>query len=185
MAKIVLGTTMSLDGFIADRNGDLNPLYPDHASLLNTEFLQEAIRNTGAVIMGRRSYDVAQGDFTDYEFQVPIFVLTHTPPGAPTKGQNDKLSIIFVTESLESAVTQAKTAAGDKDVTIVGGADVAQQLLKAGLVDELEIGFVPLLLGRGLRFFEHLETLEITLEKIRVLESPSRTDLRFRVVKKD
>jgi dihydrofolate reductase len=185
MAKIMLGTTMSLDGFIADRHGDLSPLYPDHAGLLNTEFLQESIRGTGAVIMGRHSYDVAQSDFTDYEFQVPIFVLTHTPPSTPTKGQNDKLSIIFVTDGLESAVTQAKAAAGAKDVTIVGGANVAQQLLRAGLVDELEIGFVPLLLGSGLRFFEHLEALEITLEKIRVLQSPGRTDLRFRVIKKD
>jgi dihydrofolate reductase len=183
MGKVIVGTTMSLDGFIADRNGNVGRLYPDLAELRKAEFLQESIRNTGAVVMGRHAYDMAQGDFTGYEYQVPIFVLTHEPPEKETKGQNEGLRIAFVTNGIESAIAQAKAAAGDKDVTVVGGADTAQQCLRAGLVDELEIGIVPVLLGEGLRFFEHLGDEQIELERIRVLESPGRTDVLFRVVK--
>lgn len=183
MAKVILGTTMSLDGFIADRNGDLGPLYPDLEELRNTEMLQESMRNTGAVVMGRRAYDLAQGDLTGYEYQVPIFVVTHEAPKEVPKGQNDKLRVIFVTEGIESAIERAKVAAGEKDVTIVGGANTAQQLLRAGLVDEIEIGIMPLILGQGLRFFEHLEEEEIKLEKTRVVESGARVDVRFRIVK--
>lgn len=183
MAKVILGTTMSLDGFIADRNGDLSCLYPDLEELRHTEFLQESMRNTGAAVMGRRTYDLAQGDLTGYEYQVPIFVLTHEIPEQVPKGQNDKLKVIFVTEGVESAIERAKAAAGEKDVTIVGGADTAQQLLRAGLADELEIGIMPLLLGEGLRFFENLDAEQIKLERIRVIESGERVDMRFRIVK--
>jgi dihydrofolate reductase len=183
MGKVILGTTMSLDGFIADRNGDISCLYPDLEELRNTEFLQESIRSTGAVVMGRRAYDMAQGDLTGYEYQVPIFVLTHEIPKQVPKGQNDKLTITFVTEGIESAIEQAKAAAGEKDVTIVGGANTAQQLLRAGLVDELEIGIMPLILGQGLRFFEHLDMEQIELERTRVIESGARIDIRFRIVK--
>ena len=80
MAKVIIGMTMSLDGFVNDRNGDLGRLYPDLEALRRTEILQEAIRTTGAVVMGRHAYDMAKGDFTGYEFQVPIFVLTHHVP---------------------------------------------------------------------------------------------------------
>jgi dihydrofolate reductase len=183
MAKVILGTTMSLDGFIADRNGDLSPLYPDLEELRNTEMLQESMRNTGAVVMGRRAYDLAQGDLTGYEYQVPIFVVTHEAPKEAPKGQNDKLSVTFVTEGVESAIERAKAAAGEKDVTIVGGANTAQQLLRARLVDEIEIGIMPLLLGQGLRFFEHLDDEQFELERTRVIESGARVDMRFRVVK--
>jgi dihydrofolate reductase len=185
MAKIIAGTTMSLDGFINDRNGSVASLYPDLAALGETEMLQESIKNTGAVIMGRHSYDMADGDFTGYEYQVPIFVLTHHIPEQMTKGQNENLKIKFITNGIESAVEKAKQAAGDKDVQIVGGADTIQQLLKARLVDEIQIGIMPVLLGKGLRFFERLENEEIELEKMGVVESPGRTDLHFRVIKQE
>ena len=80
MAKVVVGMTMSLDGFVNDRQGSVARLYPDLAALQKTEMLREAIANTGSVVMGRRAYDMANGDFTGYEFQVPIFVVTHRPP---------------------------------------------------------------------------------------------------------
>lgn len=181
MGKVVLGMTMSLDGFINDRNGSVSRLYPDLAALGETEMLQESIRTTGAVVMGRYAYDMAQGDFTGYEFQTPIFVVTHKAPETVAKGENEKLKFTFVTNGVESAIQQAKAAAGDKDVTVIGGASTAQQYLKAGLVDELEIGIVPVLLGGGLRFFDHLEP--IGLEVISVIENPGRTDLKYRVVK--
>jgi len=80
MAKLIIGTTLSLDGFMADRHGDLSPIYADLNEFRQSDFLQEQVRTTGAVVMGRRTYDVAQGDLTGYEFQVPIFVVTHHPP---------------------------------------------------------------------------------------------------------
>jgi dihydrofolate reductase len=183
MGKVIVGTTMSLDGFIADRNGDLSRLYPDLGALRKTEMLQESMRNTGAVVMGRRAYDMAQGDLTGYEYQVPIFVLTHEPPQEAAKGQNERLTITFVTEGIESAFQKAKAAAGDKDVTVVGGANTAQQCIRAGLADELHIGIVPVLLGEGLRFFDNLGAELMELERIKVLESPGRIDMMFRVAK--
>jgi dihydrofolate reductase len=183
MGKVILGATMSLDGFVNDRNGDVSRLYPDLDALRKTQVLQESIQTTGAVVMGRRAYDMAEGDFTDYEFQVPIFVLTHAVPEKVAKGENGRLAFTFVTDGIESAIEKAKAAAGDKYVTVIGGANTAQQCIKKGLLDEIQIGIIPILLGGGLRFFERLGTEPIELEIIRVIESPARTDLRFRVVK--
>ena len=104
MGKVILGTTMSLDGYMSDRVGSLSSLYPNLEELRETQMLQESIESTGAAVMGRHTFDMAQGDFTDYEYQVPIFVLTHNPPQEMTKGQNDKLKIIFVTDGIESAI---------------------------------------------------------------------------------
>ncbi len=126
---------------------------------------------------------MAQGDLTDYEYQVPIIVLTHHIPKQVAKGQNDQLTVTFVTDGIERAIAQAQAAAGDKQVTVVGGANTAQQCLRAGLVDEIHIGIVPVLFGEGLRFFEPLVNEQLELERTRVFESETRTDLWFRVVK--
>lgn len=181
MGKVIVGTTMSLDGFMNDRQGSLGSLYPSLEEMRDTEMLQESMRTTGAVVMGRHAYDLADGDFTDYEYQVPIFVLTHHPPQQATKGQNEKLSIHFVTDGIESAIAKAKAAAGEKDVTIVGGASTSQQVINARLFDEIHIGIVPLLLGGGLRFFDNIAIEQTELEKINILESPSRIDLQYRL----
>jgi dihydrofolate reductase len=183
MGKVLFGMAMSLDGFVNDRNGDVGRLYPDLEALRKTEMLRELIKTTGAVVMGRRAYDMAEGDFTGYEFQVPIFVLSHDVPEKVAKGENERLSFTFVTDGIESAIEKAKAAAGDKYVTVIGGANTAQQCIQAGLLDEIQIGIVPVLLGEGLRLFEHIGTEQIELESTRVIESPGRTDLRFRVVK--
>jgi dihydrofolate reductase len=183
MSKVIFGMAMSLDGFVNDKNGSVARLYPDMEALHQTEALQEGIRKTGAVVMGRHSYDMAQGDFTGYEFQVPIFVLTHEIPDTVARGENDKLSFTFVTDGVESLIEKAKAAAGDKDVTMVGGPNTAQQALKAGLIDEIHIDLMPILLGEGLRLFEHLNTEHIELENIAITESPGRTHLEFRVIK--
>jgi dihydrofolate reductase len=183
MTRVIAGMTMSLDGFINDRNGDVSRLYPDFDALRESDAVQEAMERTGAVVMGRRSYDMANGDFTGYEFQTPIFVLTHRPPDQVAKGENDKLSFTFVTDGIESAIAQAKAAAGDKDVTVVGGASTIQQCIKTGLVDELEIDLRPIFLGDGTRLFDGLGDTSVEMETIRVTESPAVTHLRFRVVK--
>lgn len=182
MGNVLVGMTMSLDGFIQDRNGSVARLYPDLDALRQTDLLQEAIQTIGAVVMGRHAYDMANGDFTGYEFQVPIFVLTHHVPETVAKGENDRLIFSFVTDGIERAIAQAKAAAGDKDVCVLGGAQTARQCLQAGLFDELQIDLVPVLLGGGLRLFEQFDIEPIELERTRVTEYPWFTHLRFRVV---
>ena len=183
MGKVIIGATMSLDGFMNDRNGDVTRLYSDLQALRQTEMLQEEIRTTGAVMMGRGTYNMGLGDLTDYEFQVPIFVVTHHIPDQAIKGENAHLTVTFVTNGIQSAIEKAKTAAGNKDVMVVGGANTAQQCLRAGLVDEIHMGIVPVLFGEGLRFFEPGANEHMQLERTRIFESPTRTDLWFRVVK--
>lgn len=183
MGKVILGTVMSLDGFMNDKDGGTSRLYRDFGALADNEAVLEAMRTTGAVIMGRRSYEMGNGDFTGYEFQTPIFVVTHNPPATPAKGENEYLKFHFVTDGVESAVRQAKAAAGDKDVTVVGGADIGQQLLKAKLVDELHIDVAAVLLGGGLRFFDHLDGTPIELEAQQVSSTTGVIHLIFRVLK--
>jgi dihydrofolate reductase len=182
MANVLLGMTISLDGFINDRHGSVARLYPDLAALRETEALQRQIAATGAVVMGRRAYDMAEGDLTGYEFQTPIFVVTHQAPATVPRGQNDRLRVYFVTDGVASAIGQAKAAAGEQEVVVIGGANTAQQCLNAGLVDELQVEIRPVLLGAGTRFFEGVAA-NIELEPIAVSQTPLTTNLRFRVVK--
>jgi dihydrofolate reductase len=186
MGKVILGMTMSLDGFINNRAGSVAELYPDLAAWSETEPGRESIQNTGAVVMGRNSYAMAEDPdwfAGNYEYQVPIFVLTHQPPEKKPR-QTDELTFTFVTDGIESAIRLAKAAAGDKEVNIIGAASTARQTLQAGLADELHVDIMPVLLGGGLRVFEDLGTQSIQLERIKVMELPGgRTHLRFRVVK--
>lgn len=171
MAKVIFGMTLSLDGFINDADGNISVLYLNHQEFAKSEIMQEAIRDTGAVVMGRRTFEMA-GDpdhyATDYEVQVPIFVVTHQPPDQKPK-ENEQLGFTFV-DDIEEAIRMAKQAAKEKDVTVVGGANIGRQVLKAGLVDELQIGIMPMLLGHGQWLFEELGELLIKLRKTRVIE---------------
>lgn len=186
MGKVMAGMTMSLDGFINDRNGSAEKLSPDFSELLDAPSFKEMTKNTGAVIMGRHVYEMADPFLwinDDYEFQVPIFVLTHTPPAKFPKG-NDRLTLTFVTDGVESAISQAKNAAGDKIVQVIGGASTIQQCLNSGLCDELQIDIMPVLLGKGLRLFENIDTDKIKLERTNLEETtPIRTSMTFRLVK--
>jgi dihydrofolate reductase len=186
MAKVILGTTISLDGFINDRSGSVSALYPDLVSLRDTEPLRESIQNTGAVVMGRNSFAMADDPdliADNYEYQVPIFVLTHTAPNKKPK-ETDRVSFTFVMDGIESAISQAKAAAGDKDVTIIGAASITRQCIRASLADELHIDIMPVLLGGGLRLFEDIGMEPVQLERLKVMELPGgRTHLQFRFVK--
>ena len=186
MGKVVLGMTMSLDGFINDRHGSVAALYPDLDAWRETELGKESIQNTGAVVMGRNSYAMSEDPdwfAGNYEYQVPIFVLTHEPPKTHPKETTD-LTFTFVTDGIEYAIKKAKEAAGDKDVNIIGAASTAQQCLKEGLADELHVDIMPVLLGEGLRVFEDIGSEAIQLERIKVMELPGgRTHLRFRITK--
>jgi dihydrofolate reductase len=183
MGNVVGGMTLSLDGYASDSAGDVSQLYPDLGALQKTAILQEEMRMTGAVVMGRTSYNMGDPDaFADsYEYQVPIFVLTHHIPAKKPK-ENEALTITFVTDGIENAIAKAKAAAGDKNVMLIG-ASINQQCLNAGLCDELHIGIMPILLGDGLRLFEHIDSANITLEKFRLFEAGARTDIWFRIVK--
>jgi dihydrofolate reductase len=183
MAYVIAGQTISLDGFVADQNGSAGPLYPDLAALQDSAYMNAMIEQTGAVVMGRRAFEMPDDPDSiadNYEFQVPIFVVTHHPPPVTPK-ENERLSFTFVTDGVESAVTQAMAAAGEKAVMVVGGVDVIRQLLHAGLVDELRVDVMPVLLGAGLRFLDDSSVAHVQLEKIGVEQVGARTSLRFRV----
>ena len=186
MGKVVLDKTMSLDGFIAGPNDDVTRLFEWYGGK-PTEVLRDLgdpLKTTGAVVMGRRSFNLIDNpngwvtpDGTALPW--PVFVLTHQPQEKVTKGAT---TFTFVTDGIESAVRQAKAVAGSKNVGVMG-AHTAQQCLKAGLLDEIHIHLVPVLLGEGIRLFDHLGTQHIELESTRVIESPGVTHLWFRVVK--
>ncbi len=134
--------------------------------------------------MGRRMFDEGEVGWPDPPpFRAPVFVLTHheRKPWVRQGGT----TFTFVTDGIESAIKQARAAAGDKDVRIAGGANTIQQFIKAGLLDELQIHLAPILLGDGVRLFDHPGTEQIELERTRVIDSPRVTHLTFRVVKED
>ena len=157
----------------------------------DSEVLEESVADTGAVLMGRRMFSGGAGPWDadpnadgwwgdDPPFHVPVFVLTHHPRETVTK-QGDT-SFTFVTDGIEAALEQARAAAGDKDISIAGGADVVQQYLAAGLIDEFQVHVAPLLLGDGVRLFDQLGT-KPELEVTRVIGSSGVTHLKYRVVK--
>jgi dihydrofolate reductase len=164
------------------------------AEAVDNEVVAEGLRATGAVIMGRRMFSGGEGPWADDAnadgwwgddppFHVPVFVLTHH--SRETVVKEGGTSFAFVTDGIEAALEQARAAAGGKDVSLAGGANVAQEYLQAGLLDELQIHLVPLFLGDGVRLFDGLGPGPgpIELETIRVIGSDAVTHLKFRVVK--
>lgn len=155
------------------------------------EVVQEGLAAQGVVVMGRKMFSGGSGPWEqdpnaegwwgeEPPFKVPVFVVTHHAR-APKPMPGD-LAFTFVTDGLEAAVAQARAAAGEKDVVIAGGADVAQQALTAGLVDEVQVHVAPVFLGGGVRLFDNLGDA-VKVEPARVIESPNVTHLRYRVVK--
>jgi len=145
------------------------------------DVIKEASTDIGAVVMGRRMFDLGErpwGD--DPPFRVPVFVVTHR--AKETLEKEGGTTFIFVTDGIESALDQARKAAGDKNISVAGGAETVQQLVAAGLVDEIQLHVAPLFLGRGKRLFDQLGK-EIELERIRVVDSPGVTHLKYSVVK--
>jgi dihydrofolate reductase len=146
------------------------------------EELRQRFAPTGAVVLGRRMFDEGEGAWGDNPpFRMPVFVLTHEDRDTLVK--EGGTTFTFVTNGIESALEQAKAAAGDKNVNIAGGADTVQQFIRAGLLDELEIHLAPLLFGEGIRLFDKMGPEHIELENMRVVSSPKVTHLRFRVAK--
>jgi dihydrofolate reductase len=142
--------------------------------------------------MGRRMFSGGEGPWEDDPnadgwwgddppFRVPVFVLTHHARERVAK--QGGTTFIFVTEGIEAALEQARAAAGDKDVLVAGGANVVQQYLRAGLLDELQIHLVPLLLRDGVRLFDQLCAVSVDVAATRGIQSPTVTHLRFDVVR--
>ncbi|HEV7980544.1 dihydrofolate reductase family protein [Amycolatopsis sp.] len=184
-AKVIIGMTTSLDGFVNGQDDTMNGMFADIETLAASAQWKSMIEQTGAVIMGKRTFEMGDPDsyVGSYEFQVPIFVLTHEPPEVAPK-QDENLTFTFVTDGIESAVAQAKRAAGDKVVQVVGGPDVTRQVLKSGLADELTLDVMPVFFGTGSRLFDDPDLAHIQVEKIdvrEVAEGGPRTMMRFRV----
>lgn len=205
MGKVTSDMSMSLDGFITGPNDSVEKPLGEGGERLHewvyglaswrerhglaggknntdAEVIHEAFKTVGAVVMGRRMFDVGEepwGD--DPPFHTPVFVVTHRARAKLIK--EGGTTFTFVTHGIESALEQAKAVAGDKDVSVAGGANIVQQFIKAGLLDELQIHLAPVLLGEGRRLFDDLGTEQTELERTRVIDSPSVTHLRFRLVK--
>jgi dihydrofolate reductase len=194
MSRLVLYMSMSLDGFITGPDDDkTNPLGVDGQRLHDwlrdgdadpgshrpsaepSRTVFDEMLATGAVVTGKRTGDLADYWGGDHHDGVPIFVPTHRPPDGDPPGH-----VRFVTDGIESCIAQAKAAAGDRDV-MLHGANTAQECLRAGVLDELELQLVPVLLGKGRRLFEGLGTEHIELDLVRTLEAPGVVHLRYRV----
>jgi len=162
--------------------GELNP---------STQVFEEANQNIGAAVMGRNMFGpIGGGSWGDEQwtgwwgdnppYHYPVFVVTHHPRA--TVEMAGGTTFRFVADGIESALEQAKQAAGGKDVMLWGGGNIVQQYLAAGLLDVLELHVVPLLLGDGARIFDSLGDAEVRLEQVRSVEAPGVTHLKYRVV---
>lgn len=213
MGMVTFDISMSLDGFVAgpDQSVD-HPLgvagerlhdwgvrtaswreqhgYEGGDTGPDSDIVGESMAAAGAVLMGRNMFGGGPGSWGDKPwegwwgdeppFHRPVFVLTHHPREPLMKAGT---TFTFVTEGIEAALAQARAAAGGKDVFIAGGAEVVQQYLRAGLVDEFQVHVVPVLLRGGARLFDNLADTEVEIEGTRVIGSPAVAHLRYRVVR--
>jgi dihydrofolate reductase len=191
---------MSLDGFVAGPNdgvgnglgdggapihnwvmgGDWNYGNETFAATgVDRDLLDTMLQTAGAAIVGRRMYDVVDGWGDDPPWGIPVFVLTHR--GAPRE-RRGTTTFTYVGDGVRSAHAQARAAAGAKDVVVSGGANVAQQFLDAGLIDELQLHIAPVLIGDGVPLFAHLGHYPVSLTPLVVHQSERATHIRYRVI---
>ncbi len=194
MGKVVFNMTMSLDGFVAGPNDSPDNGLGDGGDGLfkwyfsgdteiavseqSAELIKQAMGTYGAGVWGRKTFDITKG-WGGHPPAEPCFIVTHNVLQEWVK---EGSPFTFVTNGVESAVNQAKKAAGDKDVVLCT-ASILQQCLKARLVDEIYVDVAPIVLGRGVRLFDHLGMEPIKLECIRAINAPNVIHLGFRVLK--
>jgi len=198
MTQVNAGITTSLDGYIVGPNDGPGRGLGDGGERLHywvfggpwsydeeprgeptgadKEVLDEAFARVGAVVGGRNTYEAAEAWGGHNPFGVPFFILTHRPEDAPA---DDGFTFV---NGLDEAITRARDAAGSKDVFIMGGADVIRQALRAGVVQELSISIAPVVLGGGKRLFDGFDQT-VSLEHLRLLQSPFATHITYRVVR--
>jgi dihydrofolate reductase len=186
VGKVSFGLSMSLDGFIADKNDDVTEVFAWFTNAWDRfhEVTGDPLNETGAVIMGHRSFDQIDGEqgwvFPDGTApDWPVIVL-HSQPREPV--QKGKTRFYFDTDGIASAIAKAQKLAGDKSVGLHGSSAV-QQALRAGLLDEFQLNIAHVLLGEGVRLFDHIGSEPIHLEHLRTVETPGATHISFRVVK--
>lgn len=204
MGKVVTELSVSLDGFVAGPNdspelplgeggdrlfqwyysGDTAFPLPGTdmvfmISRTSADLLGEEWGKIGAMVAGRRMFDIAGAWGGNPPGGGNCFIVTYS---APQEWVKEGSPFTFVTDGVESAVRQARQVAGDKHVSI-GSASIVQQCIKAGLLDEIQVDLVPVLLGDGVRLFDHLGAAPVELESTRVVAAPGATHLRFRIVK--
>jgi dihydrofolate reductase len=192
MGKVIIDISMSLDGFVTATNPRLGEGLGDNGQILhswafssadqrNQELLKGAA-NLGALIAGRKTYDISipwwEADGPTGPARIPVIVVSHTVPEVIPDG-----GVYTFANTIESAFELAQRVAGEKLIAIMGGANIAQQFLKAGLVDEVSLHLAPVIFGSGTQLFENLGTEHINLEAPQVIETPEATHLRFRVIK--
>lgn len=205
MGKVHVDMSMSLDGFVAGPNAGPHNALGDGGHRIqqwlydveswrerqtleggqtnqDDEVYKETSSRTGAYVMGRRMFDEGEVGWADPPpFRAPVFVLTRhaREPWVRQEGT----TFTFVTDGIQSALKQARAAAGEKDIQISGGAAIVRQYIEAGMVDELQIHLAPVLLGDGVRLFDGIDPDAVELEVTRVIDSPRVTHLKYRVVK--
>ena len=197
MTTLIADLAMSLDGFVADTSDNPNELFgwyfggdvevptPQpgfsfYAPEPSARVLREGIKNIGALIGGRRYCDLADAWGGNHPMGVPTFIVSHSvPDGWPRADSN----ITFVTDGLDSAVEQAKAAAGDDKFVGVATPNIIQQLLNNGRIDAIHVNLVPVLLGAGVPFFAKLADTPVRLSDPDVVESTGVTHLTFTVLK--
>lgn len=189
---------MSLDGFIADPDdgvphifdwygaGDVRFDWPgndmvSHVTPAGAAYLRELVDQTGALVVGRRIFDLTDGWAGRHPIGVPVFVVSHRGPEGWDERHDPSLTT-FVQDGVAAAVERARAVAGDKWVG-VGGANVAQQCLDLGLLDEIRIELAPVVLGSGIPFFANLTTPPLVLDGPRVIEDRRVTHLAYTVRK--
>jgi dihydrofolate reductase len=183
MRKVKLGATMSLDGFIADPSDAVGPLFdwydngevaiapgdPErtfHVSRASAEHMRESWSTIGAMVIGRRLFDLTNGWNGRPAAGDAVFVVTHEPP---TDWPFPDAPFTFVTDGVRSAVEQARSFAGERDISVTAG-DIGRQALDEGLVDEVALDLVPVVFGRGIRFFGEIAKPPLLLENPTVIE---------------
>ncbi|NJL53969.1 dihydrofolate reductase [bacterium] len=192
MSNVILDMTMSVDGYIALPDGDDGGLHHwvfggsqvleaggmtfQLTSENSKQVFADVVECVGAFVIGRKS--LVAGSEEPF-FQLPTFVLTHT-----NRQSGDPL-VHFVIDGIESALQQARAAANGKAVCIGGGADVAQQYLRAGLVDELHISLVPVIFGQGIRLFDNLGDDVMSLNTLDVVSGKGVTHIKYQIIKGD
>ena len=193
MGKVVFDISMSLDGFITAANQRPDEPMGEGGEQLHhwafggdeggRQILEAGAAELGAVITGRKNYDDSVpwwgADGPTGPLRLPVFVVTHRAPMDAPQGGVYR----FVTGGIERALQEAQAAAGAKVVTVMGGADIGQQYIKAGLVDEISIHLAPVLFGNGTPMFEHLGDHHIQLECLEAVKTAAAIHLRYRVVK--
>jgi dihydrofolate reductase len=196
MGNVFVEISMSMDGFVTGENLTQEHPFGHIGERLHTwmsgdddgkpteedrEAAEQMFRGTGAFLIGRRTFDLGEepwGD--DGAFGKPSFVVTNRERAQLVKGPT---TFTFVTDGIESALAQAKAAAGDADVCVMGGANLAQQYLGAGLVDELRLHLIPVVVGAGARLFDQLGNYPLELTPTSTVQTRLATHLRYRVAR--